>query len=665
MRRSAPVIVGLLIVGAMVAASGRSSVGLGQAATPDGTPLSTACAGEAIAPAIEVVLRLRPSSGQESNADELAQTRAVIARRAEFLSPNSCRVWTDGEDELLVQLAAATPPDAAVQSLAATGLLEIIDPEGVFLPEGTPVRTSRGDPALADTGTPAAGPVYQTIVDSRDTADAFITTNQLGQDVVGFELTPEAADRFCQFTTDNVGHPLSIAVDKMVVSSPIINTPICGGQGIVEGLDPAEVQALVVQLRTEPLPVPVEVVAVYVILALKGQETGEHDAGTIPGEQTFDYQGGNHAEGPIEYAEEPPVGGTHNPVWQDCGFYDEPIPNETAVHSLEHGAVWITYRPDLPADEVALLRRLAESDKYILVSPYPDLPAPVVVTSWNHQLRLESAADPRLEEFVRRYRRNPETTPELNAVCSGGFSGTRQDWEAALGALEPTTPALPTPAPTPIATPAPIDNIVDPTAGGCWTPAQIVMEGGTPRRWTAPPAMVIDPTTTYTALVETNMGAITIELDAAAAPGTVNNFVCLARSGYYDGTPVHRIVAGFVVQAGDPTGTGAGGPGYTFADEPMTGVAYEPGTVAMANAGPDTNGSQFFICLDDLSQRIPPYYTIFGRVVEGMDVVDEIAAVPVEPHPLSGESSVPAEPVTIERVTIVEGDVRMDGTPAA
>ena len=428
MRRSATVIVGLLLVIGAVAAGGRSSVGLGQVATPDGAPLPPACVGEVTAPAIEVVLRLRPSSGQRPIADELNQTLTAVARRAELLSPDGCRVWTDGEDELLVQLAADIEEDAAVQALTATGLLEIIDPRGEFLPAGTPVRTSLDDPAPAEADTPDAGPVYQMIVSGEDIADAFITQNQTGQYVVGFELTQDAAERLCEFTTDNVGQPLSIVLDKVVISTPVINAPICGGQGVVEGLSLIEVQALVVQLRAEALPVPVEVVAVHTLSQTGGHEAGEDDAGAIPGEQTFDHADSVHREGPIDYPEEPPVGGPHNPVWQDCGVYDEPIPNETAVHSLEHGAVWITYRPDLPADEVAVLRRLAETQDHVLVSPYPDLPAPVVITAWNRQLRLESVDDPRLQAFVGRYRQNPATAPEPHGTCEGGFSGTQEEW---------------------------------------------------------------------------------------------------------------------------------------------------------------------------------------------------------------------------------------------
>ena len=137
------------------------------------------------------------------------------------------------------------------------------------------------------------------------------------------------------------------------------------------------------------------------------------------GTQNFAYAGGDHVDGTVDYAEVPPVGGPHNDVWQNCGFYDAPIASENAVHSLEHGAVWITYRPDLPPDQVDMLRERADDQSFILVSPFPDLPAPVVASSWNHQLQLEGADDERLGQFIRRFRRGPDT-PEPNATCSGG-----------------------------------------------------------------------------------------------------------------------------------------------------------------------------------------------------------------------------------------------------
>ncbi len=137
---------------------------------------------------------------------------------------------------------------------------------------------------------------------------------------------------------------------------------------------------------------------------------------------TGTYPAGLHAAGRIDYKENPPIGGAHNVVWQNCGIYDTPIHNEHAVHSMEHGAVWITYRTGLPADQVQALKEAA-ADDFMLLSPYPDLPAPVVVSAWNHQLTLDSAADPGLDAFIARYKNNPQTTPEFGAPCAGGTSG--------------------------------------------------------------------------------------------------------------------------------------------------------------------------------------------------------------------------------------------------
>ena len=142
------------------------------------------------------------------------------------------------------------------------------------------------------------------------------------------------------------------------------------------------------------------------------------------------------------------------------------------------------------------------------------------------------------------------------------------------------------------------------------------------KHYNAPPQMQIETNRTYHVVIKTNKGDIHLDLNPAEAPMTVNNFVTLARDGYYDGVTFHRVVPRFVIQGGDPTGTGSGGPGYQFQDEAVK-RPYKAGTVAMANAGPNTNGSQFFICLED-QPGLPPNYTIFGDTVAGMDVVRNI-----------------------------------------
>jgi cyclophilin family peptidyl-prolyl cis-trans isomerase len=175
-------------------------------------------------------------------------------------------------------------------------------------------------------------------------------------------------------------------------------------------------------------------------------------------------------------------------------------------------------------------------------------------------------------------------------------------------------------------------------------------DGSSPRRrhFEGPPPMCIDPARTYTAEMVTSKGTMKIALDAVAAPKTVNNFVVLARYHYFDGIPFHRVIPGFVLQGGDPEGTGRGGPGYQFEDELPRAGRYEIGSVAMANAGPDTNGSQFFVISGPDGVRLPPKYSLFGKVVTGLDVVAAIDAVGT---PGAGR---PKETVTIESVTITE-----------
>lgn len=170
------------------------------------------------------------------------------------------------------------------------------------------------------------------------------------------------------------------------------------------------------------------------------------------------------------------------------------------------------------------------------------------------------------------------------------------------------------------------------------------------KQWNKPFDNQLEEGKTYTGTLETSHGTIEVEFFPEDAPVAVNNFVSLAKEGFYDGTPFHRIVKGFVIQGGDPTGTGTGGPGYKFKDEPV-GKDYEPGVLAMANAGPNTNGSQFFIVLEDLRGRLPKNYTIFGKVTKGMDVVKSISDVEVTRSPM-GEPSSPVEPVILNKVEV-------------
>jgi cyclophilin family peptidyl-prolyl cis-trans isomerase len=171
-----------------------------------------------------------------------------------------------------------------------------------------------------------------------------------------------------------------------------------------------------------------------------------------------------------------------------------------------------------------------------------------------------------------------------------------------------------------------------------------------PKQWSEPPAMQLEAGKDYGATLHTSMGDIVVDLDEQGAPKTVNNFVFLAEQGFYTNVPFHRVIKDFMIQTGDPTGTGAGGPGYKFADEPIT-KNYTKGTLAMANAGPNTNGSQFFICQVDNTNKLQKNYTIFGNVVSGQDVVDAIANAPVKAS-RQGEMSSPVDPITLLSVDI-------------
>ncbi len=170
------------------------------------------------------------------------------------------------------------------------------------------------------------------------------------------------------------------------------------------------------------------------------------------------------------------------------------------------------------------------------------------------------------------------------------------------------------------------------------------------KQWNQPFEQRVTEDKNYSADLQTSHGAISVELFPEDAPKTVNNFVSPAQEGFYDDTIFHRVVQGFVIQGGDPTGTGTGGPGYKFEDERVV-KDYARGTLAMANAGPNTNGSQFFIVLDDMQGRLPKNYTIFGKVTDGMDVVSDIGNVQVTTSP-NGEPSEPVEKVELKSVTV-------------
>jgi cyclophilin family peptidyl-prolyl cis-trans isomerase len=220
----------------------------------------------------------------------------------------------------------------------------------------------------------------------------------------------------------------------------------------------------------------------------------------------------------------------------------------------------------------------------------------------------------------------------ISVLFGGGDDDEQVEAGGSTSVATPTTTGEPLPCPP---------------ADGSATPTQA---------FPAPPPTCIDPAKTYTAEIVTSKGPITVELDPAAAPLAVNNFVYLARYHYFDGTPCHRIIAGFVVQCGDPTGSGSGGPGYQFADELPTD-GYAVGDLAMANSGPNTNGSQFFIISGDEGAALPPNYSKFGRVTAGFDTTVAALDAVAGPDPTgAGDPGgvPPTEPVSIESVTITE-----------
>ncbi|MEU6997451.1 DUF3105 domain-containing protein [Nonomuraea sp. NPDC046570] len=161
------------------------------------------------------------------------------------------------------------------------------------------------------------------------------------------------------------------------------------------------------------------------------------------------YVGSQHTTKTVTYKESPPIGGEHHPYWQNCGIYDKPVHPEHAVHSMEHGAVWITYRPGLPAPQLERLKTLASAD-YMLLSPVEGLSSPIVASSWNHQLSFQNADDPKLPAYIKKYKQNASETPEFGAACTQGIDTTKD--QAPLP--QPSEAPHPDPTVTPTATPS-------------------------------------------------------------------------------------------------------------------------------------------------------------------------------------------------------------------
>ncbi|WP_127585580.1 peptidylprolyl isomerase [Paenibacillus koleovorans] len=217
---------------------------------------------------------------------------------------------------------------------------------------------------------------------------------------------------------------------------------------------------------------------------------------------------------------------------------------------------------------------------------------------------------------------------------------------AACGS-KPESSTKPSPSPSPVQGGA---------APSAITPTPSPSAAATPKKWSAPPAMTIDTKKTYEATFDTNKGSFKVQLFADTAPQTVNNFIFLSKEGFYNNVTFHRIMKTFMIQTGDPLGTGSGGPGYNIPDELKSPHKYDPGIVAMANTGqPNSGGSQFFICTgaDCAGLNSMPNYTIFGKVSEGMDIVQKIAGTAVKASS-RGEMSVPTETVKINSISVKE-----------
>jgi preprotein translocase subunit SecD len=251
---------------------------------------------------VQVLLEARPSEGQSVDRDTLVGTRNTIERRVNGLGVSEPLIQTRGDSQIIVELPGIDDPEEAVRVVQQTALLEIIDPQGQNLADGTLVTTTLGgpesvlgnqnataeaSPGASPVASPGAspvaeptaeptmattGPVYTTIIDGSDLDDAFVTTDQLGTLVVGFRLKGEAADTFFDFTSNNIGRPMSIVLDKQVISSPVINAAI-SNEGIIQGMPPDEVQNLVVQLKAGALSVPLEVVQSRTVGPTLGQDS--------------------------------------------------------------------------------------------------------------------------------------------------------------------------------------------------------------------------------------------------------------------------------------------------------------------------------------------------------------------------------------------------------
>ncbi len=264
--------------------------------------------------------------------------------------------------------------------------------------------------------------------------------------------------------------------------------------------------------------------------------------------------------------------------------------------------------------------------------------------------KYERQAERRAAAATARKRRNTVLGAALAVVVLAGggtlFATGAFDSDDKADKKDSTAQAAPTPTEPTVPTRKAVEGCVDPAPGA---------PNG--KQWQAEPAMTVDTKAAYTATLDTNCGKVTVSLDAAKAPHTVNSFAFLAGEQYFDHTKCHRLTTGgiFVLQCGDPTASatapgGTGGPGYKFADENLTGATYPAGTLAMANSGPDTNGSQFFLVYKDT--QLPPSYTPFGKITGGLDALQKIAAAGTLEGRTDGH---PMADVTLNSVTAAKG----------
>ncbi len=332
----------------------------------------------------------------------------------------------------------------------------------------------------------------------------------------------------------------------------------------------------------------------------------------LPG-QAFRSNGNTHitAGGTVgTYFSNPPTSGWHYAETVRPGIYDTPLTAQDIPHFMEHGGVWVLYNcptacVDLVNQLIPVVNRSTQAGKPVALAPYPKMEKRIAVVAWQRLLTLDAFDEAQVQDFIDKLvcKYNPEGGAPCNVVA---------------GKIEPAVDAATTAGSAPATQTAATPGA---QAAG--------------KQYPAAPAMTIDPNKTYTATIATVKGEIKVQLDAKAAPITVNNFVFLARDGFYDGLTFHRVEPNFVIQGGDPAGNGTGGPGYTIKDE-KSGLKHDDGALAMAKtSAPDSAGSQFYITIGAQS-FLDNNYTVFGKVTSGLDVVrlitrgDRITKITIE-----------------------------------